>query len=875
LISALATIFLAGLSVVLLPRLLSNLAATSLERFSNRLPGTLTVGQIRVDGIRSLFLQELTWRDGDDLEVRLESVNIGLDPLALLFRGSPLSRVEAGRLHCRLGNPSAPFNGPSDAIDRLRGLLPAGGRTEESGEGSFRRIRRLPDVRFHEVTGAFHSRNLDIRISGGSAHLGPGDDAMDGTLRRFEARLDAATADGVARQLSATALVEGGHSLEQIEVRCSPAMPLGPGLGSAGGLAWKPGELAALDLRFRDERMPDLRIEAIRIRWDPEQAPDAESTSGANRLPVLLPVWVREFATRHPLREIEVSRPVVDIALGQVAGVANGESGEPEDPDPEPTPTGDADFQVRVQAVVRAAESRVLAGIDRLFRAAERMPARRIRILGATVRYLEPGETVPRPGQSLENVDTLLTLEPSTRRVDARIRFDAPDMAEGENEIRFTLDPSVRSIEGRATISRLGLRPYRAMLPGWMNAEGDTAIGPADVSLTLDGPGGQLELEGDASIRNAVFQVLALASVPFRVSSLTMAGKLRWNQGEARLDVLEGILGVDRIRIPFSLSGTSLDNGPRFRMEARLDRLKAQDMLDSLPPEMVPSMEGVQLGGTFAASLLIDVDTRNLASLNVDFKPDMTDVRTLSLGRGVNLELLRDQFIHRIEESDGKIVKRVIGEAAPGWIALEDVPTYLVTLLTTREDVNFFRHKGFSEVGIRRSLRVNLQKGGFVQGASTLSQQLVKNLFLSREKTIARKLQEAFITWQLERSLTKDKILELYLNVIEWGPNIWGLAEAANHYFGKRPSELGVLEAAWLVMIIPNPRRYHEHFEKGQVPLDFERRAKAMIRELETRKQIPEPLALGAQEQRIRFVTSHGVAAAPESQEPPDEEFGN
>ena len=202
------------------------------------------------------------------------------------------------------------------------------------------------------------------------------------------------------------------------------------------------------------------------------------------------------------------------------------------------------------------------------------------------------------------------------------------------------------------------------------------------------------------------------------------------------------------------------------------------------------------------------------------------------------------------------------------------ISKYLVDALTTAEDATFFKHKGFSPVGIRRSVKVNLERGGFYQGASTLSQQLVKNLFLSREKTLSRKLQEVFLTWQMEQVLPKEKILELYLNVIEWGPNTWGLREAAGHYFAKRPSELSPLEAAYLVSIVPSPRAYHKHIEDGAVPPSFERRVKSLLEEMERRKLIPGEEVAAALEQHVRFVVVQPPSGDPaDEEEPPAEEF--
>ena len=115
------------------------------------------------------------------------------------------------------------------------------------------------------------------------------------------------------------------------------------------------------------------------------------------------------------------------------------------------------------------------------------------------------------------------------------------------------------------------------------------------------------------------------------------------------------------------------------------------------------------------------------------------------------------------------------------------------------------------------SIATNLQRGSFVRGASTLTQQLVKNLYLGSNKTISRKLQEIFIAWQIAQQLSKEEVMALYLNTIEFGPGIYGIGDAAWHWFGKRPIDLTLTEAIMLASIIPGPRRYYSFFLQGAV----------------------------------------------------------
>ncbi|MCL4819006.1 MAG: monofunctional biosynthetic peptidoglycan transglycosylase [Vicinamibacteria bacterium] len=141
------------------------------------------------------------------------------------------------------------------------------------------------------------------------------------------------------------------------------------------------------------------------------------------------------------------------------------------------------------------------------------------------------------------------------------------------------------------------------------------------------------------------------------------------------------------------------------------------------------------------------------------------------------------------------------------WVPLSAVSKHLIHAVVTAEDDTFFGHAGFNWDQVKLSIEKNLEKGRFARGGSTISQQLVKNLFFTTRKDPVRKLRELIVTRWLEEDLSKARILELYLNVIEWGDGVYGCEAAARRYFGKGAAELDVQEAAALAAMIPNPRR--------------------------------------------------------------------
>lgn len=142
------------------------------------------------------------------------------------------------------------------------------------------------------------------------------------------------------------------------------------------------------------------------------------------------------------------------------------------------------------------------------------------------------------------------------------------------------------------------------------------------------------------------------------------------------------------------------------------------------------------------------------------------------------------------------------------WVPLSRISPHLRRAVVAAEDASFFTHEGFDWEGIKEAAKYNLEAGELKRGGSTITQQLAKNLYLSSERSLFRKAREALITRSLEQHLTKKRILELYLNVAEWGQGVYGAEAAARHHFEKSADELTPDEAAWLAAILPSPRRY-------------------------------------------------------------------
>ncbi len=174
------------------------------------------------------------------------------------------------------------------------------------------------------------------------------------------------------------------------------------------------------------------------------------------------------------------------------------------------------------------------------------------------------------------------------------------------------------------------------------------------------------------------------------------------------------------------------------------------------------------------------------------------------------------------------------------YVPLSQISKYVQKAIILSEDSLFYQHKGFDWQSIEKSAKENLAKGKIKRGGSTITQQLAKNLYLSKEKSLFRKLAEAFITLQIEKNLTKKEILEKYLNVIEFGKNIYGIKAAAEYYFNKKPSQLDVIESSFLAMLLPNPVKYSKSFKNNQLTPFAYARVKTIIENLYNYQRIEE-----------------------------------
>lgn len=207
----------------------------------------------------------------------------------------------------------------------------------------------------------------------------------------------------------------------------------------------------------------------------------------------------------------------------------------------------------------------------------------------------------------------------------------------------------------------------------------------------------------------------------------------------------------------------------------------------------------------------------------------------------IDVEILKSSF-PTISKSGDQFEVDFIDQRPKSWSNLNEISKFGKWTIVLSEDWSFYDHKGFDFNQILQTLKDSLKERKLTRGASTISQQLVKNLFVGRERSIKRKIKELIVTIKLERSLSKEQILETYLNVIEFGPNVFGIKQASQFYFKKNPNTLTAREGAFLATLLPNPVIYMTSYNRQKTTRFMSRSIDSILIKLRQAKVINEKI---------------------------------
>ncbi len=278
------------------------------------------------------------------------------------------------------------------------------------------------------------------------------------------------------------------------------------------------------------------------------------------------------------------------------------------------------------------------------------------------------------------------------------------------------------------------------------------------------------------------------------------------------------------------------------RLGIKIPRMSAQQFISSLPEGLFKHVKGMEADGSFEYRMDFVYNENRPKDLIFESHLQKYGFAIRRYGEA-NLSKLNGDFIHVPIENGRPQRPILVSLSNPEYTPLDWISPYLKKAVLTTEDPSFFYHRGFIDEAFRQSIIKNIRKRKFARGASTISMQLVKNVFLTREKTLSRKLEEILLVYILEnnRLSSKERMFEVYLNIIEWGPGVYGIGEASQFYFNKRPMDLTLGESLFLATIIPRPKGFMWRFDKKGNLKEFVGRQFHFLSDLMVRRTVLMP----------------------------------
>lgn len=327
------------------------------------------------------------------------------------------------------------------------------------------------------------------------------------------------------------------------------------------------------------------------------------------------------------------------------------------------------------------------------------------------------------------------------------------------------------------------------------------------------------KLSGKAKLKNFGFEAWRIAHVPIAGIKGEVDYKLSYDPGRKHLavEMPSIILGKAKMHATLALTAPQKDKLAKISVRVGMLKQDCADVRNSIPAALLPRLAGLKMRGNMWFEAALDVDMDQPKQLTLDVKGSMEACQVLTLGE-IDLNELKGKFVHYPVEPKKGVRKDIpVGRGTKSWVPHRKLPRLVRAAAIVTEDRSYWKHGGVRWALVRRALKLNLSRGRFVYGGSTITQQLVKNLYLTREKALSRKLEEAIIAMHMERVLTKDEILEIYVNIVEFGPDIYGVKRASRFYFGKRPRHLSPVEAAFIMGLKPWPRGGYKQWSNGRV----------------------------------------------------------
>lgn len=343
----------------------------------------------------------------------------------------------------------------------------------------------------------------------------------------------------------------------------------------------------------------------------------------------------------------------------------------------------------------------------------------------------------------------------------------------------------------------------------------DRNSGSVTLSASIAANNECLEIGADLSLRDFAFYHPKIS--PETVEGINLSASMRtvyrFGDDTATLDPIS--LSSGPLRVRGAIKAESLRNNPVIGFKFSADPIPCEAIPEIIPKGLLPSIESLSFaGGALTPAVSGSIPWQY--PVTSSFKATGFENKCIPLSAAPHRPetIAQKDFTHTTTYTYF-VDSITVGPGTETYVPLSKIPPYVKAAMLLTEDKRFFEHGPLRVSFIERAIRLNLNARKYVYGGSTIGQQLVKNLFLRRTKNIARKIEEALITWHMETYVTKSRIFELYLNIIEFGPDVYGIEQAAQFYFGKHAQDLSPLEGAFLASLKVAPSKGGKFYKNG------------------------------------------------------------
>lgn len=418
-----------------------------------------------------------------------------------------------------------------------------------------------------------------------------------------------------------------------------------------------------------------------------------------------------------------------------------------------------------------------------------------------------------------------------------RLRAKMASQQQGHLRVDMGFSPEKRSADGAMEVRELPL----VFLRPWLGAYGmanalRAGSMSADIALRAD-QHGNFAFEGLVSVDGLSLAHERLGPDAVHLPYFDASLRGRWHRSNRHLHLAAGRFTVGDVLAEARGDLVLRADARQLRARVELPPTPCAAVLAALPAELLGPLRGFAVEGSLRGLLRVDVDVQKLADTQLDI--DLSDrCRVTQFPEDYAPGALAQPFVHRVFEDGLEPIELYTGPGGQDWVPLETISPFAVHAVLAHEDASFFRHRGFAPWSMREALARNLAAGRFVMGGSTISMQLARNLYLHRDKHLTRKLREVLLTWWLERMASKRELLALYLNIIEYGQGVYGIGNAAQHYFGRPAQELTAAQGAFLATVLPSPKRYEAQRRRGKLSGSTQGRVARLLRHMHARGRI-------------------------------------